>query len=500
MLIDVIGYRRFGHNETDEPEYTQPLMYERIKEHPPVRRVYAERLVEESVVTQEQAKAMAGSAYQQVADAHADLKESLGGPTDTGEHELDRTMSREPRTSVQDDLLRSLNDQLLKLPDGFNVHRKLKPFLERRRTAFETDGTLDWAHAEALAFASLLALGVPVRLTGQDTARGTFSQRHMVLHDAQTGEEWCSMENLRSAVVPFELYNSPLSEQGCMGFEYGYSVQAPDSLVLWEAQFGDFVNSAQVIVDQFISSGLAKWGQTSRLTLLLPHGYEGSGPEHSSARLERFLQLAAEGNIRVANVTTPAQYFHLLRRQALVSKARPLVVMTPKSLLRLPAAVSSVEELAEGGFQRVIDDPTLPGSPEEVRRLVLCSGKVYYDIVEHEDRPRTGHIAVACIELLYPFPETEIVELLERYPNLKEVVWVQEEPRNMGARGFLRRRMAKHLPEGVAYDYVGRQLRASPGEGYSAAHKSEQARIVRVALDLEQDALEPDVSAQRPVL
>ena len=278
-------------------------------------------------------------------------------------------------------------------------------------------------------------------------------------------------------------------------------MQAPDALVLWEAQFGDFVNSAQVIVDQFLASGLAKWGQTSRLSLLLPHGYEGSGPEHSSARIERFLQAAAEGNMRVANCTTPAQYFHLLRRQALVSKPRPLVLMTPKSLLRLPAATSTLEELAEGSFQRVIDDSRFAdGDRDRVTKLVLCSGKVYYDIAGHEDRDEQGHIAVARVELLYPFPETELIELLDKYPNLERVVWVQEEPRNMGARAFMRRRMASILPERLSYDYVGRQLRAASGEGYSAAHKREQARIVRVALDLEQDKLEPDSSAQRPMM
>ncbi|MEA2455018.1 MAG: hypothetical protein QOI45_1280, partial [Thermoleophilaceae bacterium] len=475
-LIDLIGYRRFGHNETDEPAYTQPRMYERIKGHAPVRKLYAERLAGEGVVTAEEADQIAADAYAKVGEAHTQLKESMGGPPETGAHELDRTMSREPRTTLPEDTLRTLGDQLLRVPDDFEVHRKLKPFLERRRAAFEDpNGRIDWAHAEALAFASLLALGVPIRLTGQDTERGTFSQRHAVLHDASTGERWCALQNLRDANAPFELHNSPLSEQACLGFEYGYSVQAPDALVLWEAQFGDFVNSAQVIVDQFMVSGLAKWGQTSRLSLLLPHGYEGSGPEHSSARLERFLQMAAEGNIRVANVTTPAQYFHLLRRQALVSKPRPLVLMTPKSLLRLPAATSSVADLADGGFERVIDDPALPAGREAVTKLVLCSGKVYYDIATHEDRESAAHIAVARVEQLYPFPEVELIELMESYPNLERVVWVQEEPRNMGARAFMRRRMAKILPERLSYDYVGRQLRAAPGEGYSAAHKREQS-------------------------
>ncbi len=404
-------------------------------------------------------------------------------------------MSREPKTTLPEDLLRSLNEQLAKVPDGFNVHRKLKPFLEKRREAEK----VDWAHAESLSFASLLALGVPIRLTGQDTERGTFSQRHLVLHDAESGDPYCPLQNLHSAVSPFELHNSPLSEQGCLGFEYGYSVQDSDVLVLWEAQFGDFVNSAQVILDQFLTSGLAKWGLTSRLTLLLPHGYEGSGPEHSSARIERFLQGAAEGNIRVANVTTPAQYFHLLRRQALVSKARPLVVMTPKSLLRLPAASSTMDELANGGFHKVIDDPVVE-SRDKVTKLVLCSGKVYYDIAGHEDRPAADHIAVARVEMLYPFPENELRELMESYPNLERVVWVQEEPRNMGARAFMRRRMAAILPEDLHYYYVGRKLRAAQSEGYSAAHRKEQGRIVRVALDLEDDALEPDASAERPKL
>jgi 2-oxoglutarate dehydrogenase E1 component len=500
-LIDVIGYRRFGHNETDEPAYTQPQMYERIKNHPPVRKLYADRLVAEGVVSQEEAERMASEAYERVGQAHAELKESIGGPPDTGTHELDRTMSREPRTTVPEDTLRSLGDQLLRLPDDFELHRKLRPFLERRREALLSGGPIDWAHAETLAFASLLALGVPVRLTGQDSERGTFSQRHAVLHDAKTGERHNPLQNLRDANAPFELHNSPLSEQACMGFEYGYSVQAPDALVLWEAQFGDFVNGAQVIIDQFMVSGLAKWGQTSRLTLLLPHGYEGSGPEHSSARIERFLQAAAEGNIRVANCTTPAQYFHLLRRQALVSKPRPLIVMTPKSLLRLPEASSTLADLAEGHFERVIDDPRFAdGGRESVTKLVLCSGKVYYDIAGHEERDAAAHIAVARVELLYPFPEEDLVELIESYPNLERVAWVQEEPRNMGPRAFMRRRMAKILPERLSYDYVGRQLRASTGEGYSAAHKREQARIVRVALDLEDERLEPDSSAQRPLM
>jgi 2-oxoglutarate dehydrogenase E1 component len=481
-VIDLIGYRRFGHNETDEPAYTQPAMYEKIKKHLPVRKLYARRLAAEGVLTEKEAEDLAQRCYQRLAQAHAELKEVLTGGPDTGEYQLDRGQSVEPDTTVSKELLGSLNEQLLKVPDGFTIHRKLKPQIEKRREAFNKGEGIEWAHAEALAFASLLVLGVPIRLTGQDSERGTFSQRHLVFHDSKTGARHTPIKHIPSAQSPFELHNSPLSEQAALGFEYGYSVQAPEALVLWEAQFGDFVNGAQVIVDQFLTSGLAKWGQTSRLTLLLPHGYEGSGPEHSSGRLERFLQLCAEGNIRVANTTTPAQYFHLLRRQALVAKQRPLVVMTPKSLLRNPAATSTVDEFVNEGFQRVIDDPALPGEREEVTRLVLCSGKIYYDIVGHEERAMARNVAVGRIELLYPFPMGELQELFRSYPSLREIVWVQEEPKNMGARSFMKYRLDEIIPEGVAYDYVGRELRASPGEGYAVAHRREQDRIVRVAL------------------
>ena len=483
-VIDLIGYRRFGHNETDEPAYTQPLMYDKIKKHPPVRKIYAQKLIGEGLVTEEDAEKLAAEAYQELADAHAELRQAMTQDPGTGEFEIDTGPSKEPRTAVPAETLRSLNEQLLRVPSGFSVHRKLKPQLERRRETLGTEGGIDWAQAEALAFASLLVQGTPIRLTGQDTERGTFSQRHLALHDTKTGEKYTPIQDLKSATAPLELHNSPLSEIACLGFEYGYSVQAPEALVLWEAQFGDFVNAAQVVIDQFLVSGLAKWGQTSRLTLLLPHGYEGSGPEHSSGRVERFLQLAAEGNIRVANVTTPAQYFHLLRRQALVQKARPLVVMTPKSLLRLPAAASHVDELADGGLQVVIDDPNLPSPREDITKLVLCTGKVYYDIVAHEERPEAKHVAVARVELLYPFAENELLALIESYPNLKRVTWAQEEPRNMGARAFMRRRLAPILPKGMEYTYVGREFRASPGEGYTAAHRAEQRRIVEVALDV----------------
>ncbi len=495
VLIDLIGYRRFGHNESDEPAYTQPEMYAKIKTKKRVYELWADRLVAEGVVSKEEVDRQAQEVWDNLTLLHQRLKAKIAAAAEhegehvTGEYQLDRSPSPEVDTAVPAARLRELGEQLLRTPEGFTVHPKLVKQLERRREALAESATtepkIDWAHGEALAFASLLTEGTPLRLTGQDTERGTFSQRHMVLHDAKTGQTVCPIQSLPDALAPLELHNSPLSELACMGFEYGYSQEAPETLVLWEAQFGDFVNSAQVIIDQFITSGLAKWGQTSRLTLLLPHGYEGSGPEHSSARLERFLRAAAEGNIRVASPTTPAQYFHLLRRQARIAKQRPLVVMTPKSLLRLPQAASAIADMAEGtSFQPVLAEPGV--QDEQVTRLVLCTGKIYYDLVGHPERPSHTGLAVARVELLYPFPERQILELMARYPNLREVLWVQEEPRNMGARAHMFPRLMQIMPEQMHFGYVGRPERASPGEGYPAAHIDEQNRIVTTAIDLRQ--------------
>jgi multifunctional 2-oxoglutarate metabolism enzyme len=495
VLIDLIGYRRFGHNESDEPAYTQPEMYAKIKSKKRVSELWADHLVADGVVSQEEVQLQAQEVWDNLTLLHQRLKSKIasvaehGGEHSTGEYQLDRSPSPEVDTAVPEARLRALGEQLLRVPDGFTVHPKLVKQLDRRREALTgedaTAANIDWAHAEALAFASLLTEGTPLRLTGQDTERGTFSQRHMVLHDAKTGQTVCPIQSLPDALAPLELHNSPLSELACMGFEYGYSQEAPETLVLWEAQFGDFVNSAQVIVDQFIISGLAKWGQTSRLTLLLPHGYEGSGPEHSSARLERFLRGAAEGNIRVASPTTPAQYFHLLRRQARIAKQRPLIVMTPKSLLRLPQAASAIADMAEDtSFQPVLAEPGV--QDEQVTRLVLCTGKIYYDLVGHPNRPAHPGLAVARVELLYPFPEKQLLALMGRYPNLSEVLWVQEEPRNMGARAHMFPRLMQIMPTEMHFGYIGRPERASPGEGYPAAHAKEQNRIVTTAIDLGQ--------------
>jgi 2-oxoglutarate decarboxylase len=486
VVLDLIGYRRFGHNEADEPAYTQPEMYVKIREHPTPPALYARQLVETGIVTQNEVDAMTNAVWQELSEQHQQLKARLSAATaveqGTGEYQLDRSPSPDVATAVDAERLRELNESLLRVPEGFVVHPKLARPLEQRRDAMGADGGITWAHAEALAFASLLTEGTPVRLTGQDSERGTFSQRHLVLHDPRTGQEYCPIQHLPNALAPMELHNSPLSEMAALGFEYGYSQEGPETLVLWEAQFGDFVNSAQVIVDQFIVSGLAKWGQSTRLTLLLPHAYEGSGPEHSSARLERWLQLAAEGNIRVAYPSTPAQYFHLLRRQAKIAKQRPLVVMTPKSLLRLPQATNRIEHLSEGQFYPVLAEPRVQN--DKVTRLILCSGKVYYDLVGDEMRTDNEGVAIARVELLYPFPQGQLLELVGSYPNLREVVWLQEEPRNMGARAHMSPRLMQILPRELKFGYIGRPERASTAEGYPAAHAQEQRRIVTTALDL----------------
>ncbi len=479
VVVDLVGYRRHGHNEQDEAAYTQPLMAAQIAEHATVREQFARRLLDEGVVTQEEADALVAQVTTELKEAHEALKKTFGVPH-AHEGRIPFSSGDGVVTAVSAGRLRALNEELLRVPEHFTVHPKLKGQLERRLQAIE-EGGIDWGQAEALAFSSLLVEGIPIRLTGQDTQRGTFSHRHAVLHDVNTGETFTPLQNLDEARASCEIYNSPLSEYACLGFEYGYSVAASEALVLWEAQFGDFVNGAQIVIDQFIVAGLSKWRETSRLTLLLPHGYEGNGPEHSSARLERFLQLAAQENIRVADPSTSAQYFHLLRRQALDAAGRPLIVMTPKGLLRLKQASSTLAEFAEGSFQPVIEDPGV--EPSTVTRLVVCSGKVYYDITGHEQRVGASAVAVARLEQLYPFPVRSYADLVAAYPNLREVVWVQEEPQNMGAWRTIRHRLEAPLKDaGVPLTYVGRPWRASPSEGYPTAHLREQDRIVRAAL------------------
>ncbi len=484
FLIDLIGYRRWGHNEGDEPLFTQPQMYERIRGHPTARDRWIERLVSEGVVTAEEAETM----LQVVFDRLDEVREALDDQKDAGPPEAlpggDRPRAASsPETAVPAERLTEYNEALLSWPEGFSPNSRLTKLLERRRDALGPGGGIDWGHAETLAFASLLSEGVPVRLTGQDVERGTFSHRHEVLHDAETGALLVPLGTLPSARASLEIHNSPLSEMAVLGFEYGYSVADPEVLVLWEAQFGDFANGAQVMIDQFIASARSKWEQTSGLVMLLPHGYEGQGPEHSSARLERFLQLAAQGNLRVVNCTTSAQYFHLLRRQArlLETDPKPLVVMSPKSLLRHPLASSRLQQLAEGRFLPVIGDEAAEARAEEVTRLLLCSGKVFVDLMASEYREAAEHVALVRVEELYPFPEWELRAQIERYPALQEIVWVQEEPRNMGAWTFVEPRLRELASDRLEVRYEGRPRRASPAEGYADKHAAEQARIVGAA-------------------
>jgi 2-oxoglutarate dehydrogenase E1 component len=483
FVIDLVGYRRHGHNEGDEPSYTQPVLYDRIAQHPTVWEQWAERLVEVGVVSRDEADALTDEVVQVLRKAQKRVKEEKEG----SEHDPFPPPPPEPEpvqatTATAAETLEEVNEGLLEVPEGFTVHPKLKRQLERRREGFGPDTRLDWAWAEALAFGATLKEGVPIRLTGQDSERGTFSQRHLVLHDAETGDRVTPLQSVGSA--RFEIYNSPLSEIAVLGFEYGYSVASEEDFVLWEAQFGDFVNVAQVVLDQFIASGRTKWGQLSRLALLLPHGYEGQGPEHSSARLERFLQLCAEDNIRVAYPSTPAQYFHLLRRQALGEPRRPLVVMTPKSLLRHPRASSRVSELVDGAFQPVLSDETAEGREGEVTRLILCSGKVYYDLVTAEGRGELTNLAICRLEQLYPFPAERLEEVVGRYPDLEEVVWTQEEPRNMGALTYVGPRLRAAIPRTIPLRYVARPERASPAEGRARSHEAKQAKLVRDALEV----------------
>jgi 2-oxoglutarate dehydrogenase E1 component len=488
FLIDLVGYRRYGHNEGDEPRFTQPAMYERIERHPTVRQQWADRLVAAGAVP-------AGQPDDLVQRQLDHLQAELGsiGPEETIPLEIKPPppgAARKVHTAVPAATLRSLHEALVRVPDEFAVHPRLRRIRQRMARALDSydEPAIDWTLAEQLALASILAQGTPIRLTGEDVLRGTFSHRHAVLFDAKSGEAYTPLHHLPQAKAAFEIHNSPLSEAAAIGFEYGYNIERPERLVIWEAQYGDFINVAQAIIDEFVVSGFAKWDQTPSLVLLLPHGYEGQGPDHSSARLERFLQLAAEVNLRVANPTTAAQYFHLLRRQALLltTDPLPLVVMTPKSLLRQPLTLSPLRDLVESRWQPVIDDAGAAGRPDEVRRLILCSGKVYVDLVSSEFRQQTPWVAIARVEQLYPFPADHLDELFKRYAKVEEVVWVQEEPRNMGAWSAAKPQLqyicgvSNHA---FGLRYIGRPRRASPAEGSSAWHQINQAKIVKQAFE-----------------
>lgn len=491
FLIDLVGYRRFGHNEMDDPMVTQPQVYKEIVKHPTVRVLYAARLQENIVLSQVEVEQInneiqAGlqAEYDLVANREKDDRDDAPVP-DVIVQGIPSLM----KTGLPADMLRKLNRELLQWPEEFNVYPKLKKILERRASAFEEGGKVEWALAEALAFATILQDGKPIRLTGQDSERGTFAQRHIVLHDLETNETYSPLHRLPHAKASFAIHNSPLSEAAVVGFEYGYNVFAPETLVLWEAQYGDFANTAQALFDQFVSAGRAKWGQKSGLVLLLPHGYEGQGPEHSSARPERFLQLAAENNWTVANLTSAAQYFHILRRQAAsleTEYVRPLVIMTPKSLLRNPLTASPAEELSSQCFQTMLEQPKLGGKAEKVKRLILTTGKIAIDLAAAVDaageQPQLDEIHILRVEQLYPFPKEKIEAVIKRYPNLEELVWVQEEPKNMGAWHFIAPTLYDLAAGRITVGYIGRPDRSSPSGGDPALHKKEQDRIVKYAL------------------
>jgi 2-oxoglutarate dehydrogenase E1 component len=488
VVLDVVGFRRLGHNETDEPSYTQPLMYARVKAHPGVRALYAKRLVREGVVTEEEVNDLITERVRRYEVALANAKRKVAeepGQATPRVEELDG--SEVIPTGVDAEKIRNIAHKIAVVPEGFNVNPKMVGQLARRAKMGDGQLPLDWAFAEAVAFGSLVLEGTRVRLSGQDSGRGTFSQRHAVLYDTQSGKTWAPLSELRSennSGARFEVFDSSLSEEGVLGFEYGYSVVNKDALVLWEAQFGDFGNGAQTIIDQYIAASEDKWKQTSRVVMLLPHGYEGQGPEHSSARLERYLQLCAENNLSVCYPTTPAQYFHLLRRQIRPGMERPLVVMTPKSLLRLPAAGSRLEDLASGGFRPVIDDAEVTDAAA-VRRVVFCSGKVYYDLMDARKQSGDLRVAIVRLEQFYPFPQRAVHEVLAKYASAAQFVWAQEEPHNMGGWTFVRERLESLLSDGAELRYVGRSASASPATGSYSIHQKEQSELVAGALGIE---------------
>ncbi len=486
VVIDLVCYRRHGHNEGDEPAFTQPLMYDRIRDRPTVRELYTQRLVSQGDLSAEEAETIAETFEEKLKEVFEEVRhgavEAAPRYGFSGAWKgLTERFSFEPiDTGVSFETLRQIADRVVAVPEGFEVNPKLARVLSARHKSVVEKGAVDWGTAEMLAFGSLLWEETPVRLSGQDSRRGTFSQRHSALVDARTGDRYIPLNNLRSGQAQFCVYDSLLSEAAVLGFDYGYSLDEPHMLIMWEAQFGDFANGAQVIIDQFITSAESKWGRASGLVMLLPHGYEGQGPEHSSARLERFLQLCAEENIQVVVPTTPSQYFHLLRRQVRREFRKPLIVMTPKSLLRHKLAVSPVEHLAVGHFRDVLDDPTVP---ERARRVLLCSGKIYYDLLARRTELATRDVAIIRVEQLYPWPAEELKSVLDRYPSAREWVWVQEESQNMGAWTFVSTRLQEMLGRPIAY--VGRDASASPATGSKVVHDREQAEIVEAAVGAE---------------
>lgn len=494
VVVDMLCYRKHGHNEADEPAFTQPKLYEKIKKHPPVRDVYTRRLIEDGLLSDEDAKKIAEDYQSQLQRhfeyAHSEVSELEVQAYDQYWKGLDGNYRREPAdTRVSREDLQLVTEALTTVPDGFNIHRKIKRQLPKRLEAFERNGPIDWPFAESLAWGSLLMHGTPVRLSGQDSVRGTFSQRHAAWVDTKTGEPYFPLGNIRDGQARFCAYNSPLAEQSVLGFEYGYSLAEPKMLILWEAQFGDFTNGAQVIVDQFIVSSESKWQRNSGLVLLLPHGYEGQGPEHSSAYLERYLAACAEENIQVCNLSTAAQYFHVLRRQILQPFRKPLIIMAPKSMLRDKRAASTVDQLTGDTFHEILDDPR---APRDVKRIVLCSGKIYHDLNDEREKSGNEHVAILRVEQFYPIRDDLLREYVGRYQKAEEIVWAQEETKNRGGWTFMYP-LLRHLFPDLGVRYVGRAYAASPATGSLRRHREEQQLIVEMALHSEERAKDEPV-------
>ena len=487
VVLDLVGFRRLGHNEGDEPSYTQPLMYARVKAHPGARHIYAQKLIREEAISEEDLNQMTAKTvekYEGILQRAKQIASEKEAKTQLAPPIRDEDGSNVLETAITKETLQTVAEKISLVPDGFGINPKMVGQLARRAKMGTGETPMDWGFAEAIAFGSIVLEGASVRLSGQDSGRGTFSQRHALMYDTNTGKIWSPLGELASAENPkarFRVFDSSLSENGVLGFEYGYSMMAKNNLVMWEAQFGDFGNGAQVIIDQYIAASEDKWQQKCRLVMLLPHGYEGQGPEHSSARLERYLQLCAENNLQVCYPTTPAQYFHMLRRQVKQEAARPLIVMTPKSLLRLPAASSTVEDLTSGGFQPVLDDAAILDKAK-IKRIVLCSGKVFYDLEAARQDALDARTALLRLEQFYPFPATRLKEIFASYANASEIFWTQEEPKNMGGWTFVEERLREILPANVGLRYVGRAASASPATGSYAIHELEQKQIVEEAL------------------
>jgi 2-oxoglutarate dehydrogenase E1 component len=482
VVIDVICFRKYGHNEGDEPYFTQPQMYERIRSRPSLNTVYAQKLIEQGIVRKEDIDVLEQDINRELEDALETVRSSACVFPQTRFYEnwkdFHGRYTHDPvKTDVSKKKLIALARRLNAFPANFSANTKLVRLLKNRLDSVEKGKNIDWANAEALAFASLLVEGDPIRLSGQDIARGTFSQRHSILVDTKTGDEYTPLNALDKTQAPFSVYNSLLSEVGVLGFEYGYSMAQPLGLVIWEAQFGDFANNAQSVIDLYIASGQTKWQRFSGLVLLLPHGWEGLGPEHSSARLERFLQLCAQENIQVCNLTTPAQYFHLLRRQVKAKFRKPLIIMTPKSLLRHPLAVSDLKDMSSGAFKEVLEDPY---PVKSIRRILFCSGKIYYELLQKRREMKKTDTAIVRLEQFYPFPEIQLKAVIRKYKRVRQFIWVQEEPENMGAWFFVRPRLEKLI--GKPLEYIGRNAAASPATGFPSIYRKEQAAVTDKAI------------------